>query len=1073
MEQILPIIETKLIPPMVKKSVIRRAPLMKKMRTISQYPLTVIHSGAGYGKSTALSLFLHDYKLNGAWYTITSNDDDLLPFITYIIYSLRKRYQNFGVEVLNFIKTIHRYIRDTEINILNALFIKEISQLPEETILVLDDFHLVDHSFSINQWLEKLVEHLPGHFHLIISSRTRPKWKLLTKWKVSGGLLEIDETEMALSLEEIQTLFEDFYTIQIQAHELNKIYHLTEGWVIAVSLIAEQLKKGISVQSILDYHHSSMEDLFHYLAMEVFSKQSPIVQNFIEQVSVLEEITPAICNEILGIEGSEVLLEQLVERNAFMSKLSSSQQYRFHALFKAAIERKFREEQNHLFRQINEKVAQYYENRFSWELAITHYEKVQNDRAIAYLLEKAAQELLISGKQENLADHLRNLPADTKDHHLSLWYYEGEVQRYLAYYDKAKNCYLHLIELAGQDNNKELMGKAYEGLAKIYLDTIQPGVAERYLHLAIETMEESLGKTHPDTQKLYGLMAENLINSGQAKKAEKWIIKMSTSQSSMSRNNLDARLYLRTGKLEKAKEILTLRLEEQDRTLPQTHRETEILLSYIEASLGNGLEAKQYAQKGIEQGVKYKNLFVEACGWMRLAHAGQLLNDYSPTLTEQCYLTALDLMEKVHISRGKAEPYMGLCLLYSKRGEFERSKQIGQMALYETENVQDVWLSSYIRLSMGIAAFNCEQYEDAKNYFSEAFGYFERCDDPYGLMLCHLWVSFYYHLLEDWETFSEAISRFLQEVQIGNYEFIFSKSTPFGPKDLLAFIPILLKAKDLNVFKPYVHSILQNLGLDDIDSHPGYTLKVGTFGEFQVLLGDQLITDKDWQRMKAKELFQFLLIKRDRWWTKEEIYEQLWPEVPEKNIEQEFKVILNACHKALEPKRKARSSPFYIVRQNNSYRISPRAVLDLDFEQLDHWVQLGLREKQPDKAIPYLLKGLELYQGEFMPGKWDHLSIEGERSRFRTLFLRGSEKLAQTLVQTNQINDAIFWCEKILSIDNTWEEAYRLLMFCHYQKNNRPLALKYYKKCCDILEEEFGVEPMETTKQMYEIVLEG
>ncbi|WAA12956.1 BTAD domain-containing putative transcriptional regulator [Fervidibacillus halotolerans] len=312
-----------------------------------------------------------------------------------------------------------------------------------------------------------------------------------------------------------------------------------------------------------------------------------------------------------------------------------------------------------------------------------------------------------------------------------------------------------------------------------------------------------------------------------------------------------------------------------------------------------------------------------------------------------------------------------------------------------------------------------------------------------------------------------------REIQLGNYDFIFFQKTIYGPRDLQNYIPLFLKGKELGIQTSYIHHLLQQFGYEKLDSHPGYTLKVNTFGTFQLFLGNRQISDKEWQRMKAKELFIFLLVHKNRWWSKEEIYEQLWPHASVNNIDNEFKVILNALNKTLEPKRKARSNSFYIHRAQNQYRMNPKAVIEIDFEQFEQWIYSGLREKSPEKAIPLLLKGLELYKGSFLADIQSNASFSTFKEHFQNLFLRGAEKLAQLYVQTNETDQAIDWCERILTIDKTWEEAYRLLMYCHYQKNNRPLAINYYKKLSKILSEEYGLEPMESTVQMYEMILDA
>ncbi|WAA08765.1 BTAD domain-containing putative transcriptional regulator [Fervidibacillus albus] len=1067
-----PIIDTKLTPPMIKKNWIRRPAIMKRLHRIPEYPLTILRSGAGYGKSSALSLFANDFRGNVCWYTISANDDDILPFILHTVHMIRKRYHLFGDDFLTYFDSLENY-RDVELQMLSSRFIRELEKVNESVILIFDDYHLVDHSFPINQWMKTVIEHLPKNIHIVISSRRKMKWGFITKWKVSGKLLEINDEYFKVSLEETDLLLRDFYNLPLTEQEITSIYMLTEGWIIALSMIAEHLKNGVDLSSILHYHHSSMNDLFDYLVEEVFSKQPVFVQQFLKRAALLEQITANICDEIFDMHNSKAILEQLTEQNAFIYQLNGTNDYRFHSLFKTAVERKLKQEDEHLYVNIHWKSARFYEQKQMWEQAIDHYEKIGDQQAIANLLEKHAKDILNNGKLEYLADRLKNIPDHVKDQSPTLWLYEGEVQRYLSFYDKAKKSYQHTIELVDIKKDWQLAGRAIEGMASIYIDTIQPVIAERYLSEAIHLTEKHLGKNDPSVRKLYGYMIENLVNRGNVTRAEKYVRSGLFPMEQLKINNLDARLYLRSGKLEKAKNILYERLNDHQPSLPQTHRETEVLLAYIESCLGNGEQAKKLSEKGINQGMKLKNPFVEAVGWMRLGHASQI-TDYSQfDDTEQHYLKSLKLMEKIHVSRGKAEPYMGLCLLYGKKNDFERSKKMGQMGLYETEKVNDFWLSSFIYLSLGIAALTNKQMKEAQQFLRQAEQYFQQYHDPYGYTLTQLWMSVYYFQEENWPLFKQSMDLLLREIQIGHYDFIFQKKTLYGPSDLQNFIPLFLKGKELNVQPSYIHHLLLQFGYEKLDSHPGYTLKINTFGSFQLFLGNREITDKDWQRMKAKELFLFLLVHKNRWWSKEEIYEQLWPNAKINNIDNEFKVILNSLNKTLEPNRKARSSSFYILRVQNKYRINPNAVMAIDFEQFDRWIYGGLQEKSPEKAIPLLLKGLKLYKGPFLADIPSDTNFATLREHFRNLFLRGAEKLAQLFVQTNETDRAIDWCERILAVDNAWEEAYRLLMYCHYQKNNRPVAIHYYKKLCTILKKEYGLEPMEATVQMYEMILQA
>ncbi|MFE8700288.1 BTAD domain-containing putative transcriptional regulator [Cytobacillus sp. FJAT-54145] len=1077
MRKPMPVIKTKLIAPKLKDETIRRAKLSKKMKAISNYPLTLVHSGAGYGKSTALSLYVTDEKNKCCWYSISSSDDDIIPFLTYIISSIRTVYPTFGRELSQFIDEMDRYIREEELSTLCSLFINEVLSIEEDITLVFDDFHQVEHSYNVNRWMEKLLEHIPEQLHIIVSSRSRPLWKSLTKMKLSNQLLEITKEDLVLTKEEIELLLTDFYDISIDESQLEQIYKLTEGWVIALGMIAQQIINREDSALFLTESDLSLHDLFDYLVMEVFSKQSPIIQQFLEQTSVLEEMDDEICDTVLGITGSAAMLEQLTEKNIFIQRIGDKQ-YRYHALFREFLEKQLKQNQPRSVEALHERSARYFERIYKWEEALSHYEQIGRFEAAAALLHDYGFAMLESGKLESLDERLKKIPEKEKDLFFTLWFLQGEVLRYRSMYKEAEACYDRAIHGAEKKGNQHEISKALEGKAKIYLDTIQPFNAERLLYQAIELREKSNLSSEEETGKLYRLLAENLINSGQAIKAEKWIKRARSFKANLVDGNLEARLYLRTGRLEQARNILLEarknNISQDKSVLPQSHRETDLLLALIEAIKGNGKYSKTLAQEGIQNGIEIQSPFVEACGWIRLGHAVQLINKYDISLAKKCYETALEIMDRIRVERGKAEPLMGLCILFGSKGEYERAIEAGNIALQETEKVKDLWLSSLITLCMGIASVYSERMVDALAYLNKVERMFTQCNDDFGKMLTYLWKSYCYFLDGSHEEeFNEYMTLFLRQVQIGEYEFIFHNRTIFGPRDLQMFAPLLIDAQKRNIYSHYVTKILQDMGFSELESHPGYTLRIQTLGQFRVWLGEKEVEERGWQRGKAKELLQLFVTNLQQLYPKEEIFQILWPDQDDKSVGRDFKVALNALNNALEPNRKARSNSFFIIRDGASYGLNPNAGIELDTILFEDWMKMGLEEQDREQAIQCLEKGLSLYKGDYLPDRrYDDWCLN-ERERLLVFFLRGAEKLAQLSVRKEDYDKAIYWCQSILDKDRTWEEAYRLLMYCYYRKNNRPFAIKWYQKCCQVLEKELGVTPLEPTRHMYEMIIEA
>ncbi|MUK88469.1 transcriptional regulator [Ornithinibacillus sp. L9] len=1072
----IPIVYSQYRPHPIRESFVRRSQLQKKLSSAPNYTLTLLYAGAGYGKSTALSLFEYDSNLEMCWYSISQNDDDILPFLTKLTHSIKVKYPVFGGVLQKELDALGNFMDTEQIYRLASTFINEILDLKNEVIVILDDFHYVMNSHEIEKWVLFVLEHMPANLHLVISSRNKPKWDVLPTYKIKGDLLEVTQDDLTLSAVEMDYILGEVLQISTTAEDLSKIYQLTEGWAIAFNMLTQQMNDMTSIDSIFQNRYHSLDDLFDYLASEVLVKQSLIIQQFLMQSSVLDILVPDVCDQILQIKGSEELLHGLVEQGLFVSE-AEEHVYRYHALFKAFLESQLMKKYKSEYDTLHRRAGQYFEKKQDLESALYHYRKINSYQKVANILKEYGMILLRAGRLQSLYELLVELPGELKQVYPVLYFYQGEIERYRSMYERAERNYERIISLIPEYDHEHynLIGLAFEGKARIYLDTIQPEQAERFVKQAI-CMREKATAPKEEMAKLYQLMAENLVNFGQAGKAEAWFERAKALNLPIEEGNLQARIYLRTGKLAKAKETLELRKNATNdmEHLPQSHRETEILLSIIQAFMGNAEESKKLASDGIQLGLSIQSPFVEACGWMRMGHAVQLLDHYDIHLAKQCYDTALEIMEKINVSRGKAEPYMGLSILLGKQLEYERAIEIAKKGLSETEKVKDRWLSAIIKLGIIITEIYNHHYDRAIKMIKEVREEFDACGDRYGIMVTAFWRAYIAHEKEDNAVFTKEMELFLREVQTEEYDFFVKRRTTFGPSDLQNIAPMLLKAKKLDVESEIITRFMYELNFDEnLKNHPGYTLVVHTLGHLNVWVGNKKVKKQDWQRGKAKELFELFITNRNKLLAKEEIYQILWPNLDEATANKNFKVSLNALLKVLEPKRKAREDSFFIIRKGSAYGLNPDSVFELDMVNFEQWINHGLEEKDPKRSGEILEKGLSLYQGEFLEDLRFSDWCLTERERLQLIFLRGAEKLAQVNIRLQNYNKSIEWCERILEVDQTWEEAYRLLMYSYYQLNNRPQAIKWYEKCCDVLDTELGVEPMLPTIEMYHLIIES
>lgn len=165
------ILVTKLyVPPPPPKAVLRPR-LMERMNEGLHRKLILISAPAGFGKTTLVSEWLAGCGQAVAWLSLDEGDNDPVRFLTYLVASLQTIADDIGNGVLAAIQTSQPPMAINEF--LLATLVNEIAAVPNEFILVLDDYHLID-SEPIDQALAFLLDHLSSQMRLVIATREDP-----------------------------------------------------------------------------------------------------------------------------------------------------------------------------------------------------------------------------------------------------------------------------------------------------------------------------------------------------------------------------------------------------------------------------------------------------------------------------------------------------------------------------------------------------------------------------------------------------------------------------------------------------------------------------------------------------------------------------------------------------------------------------------------------------------------------------------------------------------------------------------------------------------------------------------
>ena len=1089
------VVQTKITPHPVSPRTFARKRVTQALLEALRYRLTLLQAGAGYGKSTALSVIAESYHPL-IWYQFAEEDNDPLIFLLHLCYATRRALPEIDKLPVAFIEAWEGSrgpLPSAEVldQYLNALS----RGLRQPTLLVLDDAHLIT-SQEIAKAVDRLVGLAPADLHILLAGRMPLQLPNLYRWRAQGEVLALDQTTLAFTSQEINALFTQKYAYELTTEEEEALFAATEGWAIALQLIWQGLRSGASssVADALAHQAASLENLFDVLAKEVVGVQPDDVQAFLKISASLREMTPAACDMLRGTKDSAAMLAYLRRQDLFLVDQSEPEEtvpgggaslsgirYRYHHIFHNFLLQQIPAEQ---LRDWDLRLAGYFVDQQNPDEAIFHLLRARDMAGAAGLLDRYGNQLLSVGRLGTLASYLDALPAEILPQHPALLSQLGDLARLHSRFEEALGWYQQAESLWREQGQGEEIARALRGQARVYLDTVNPNKAESLLLQSIRLTD---GIERRESQaRLYELLAENKLNAGQVEEAERLRQHaLALRTEGPSESQLLYRVLLRTGRLDEARKELEARLEAERRQpvqTPRAHRETLLLLSLLYAFQGLAGEAYQNAQEGTQRGFELNAPYIVAVGYMRQGHAlmlppqdeaGGLPNPQS--ISERYAQARLQFEKSIELSRTLAVPrlrveaFWGLCRVYGYQGDLEPALRVAQEGIEIAAQAGDEWVASLIRLAMGASLTLAARYESAEEWLRRASLGFQECSDPFSLSATRLWLCVGWFRQNEIDRLAQTLPEVLATCRTHGYDYLFTRPSLLGFPDERILVPLLILAREQSWESQYLRRLLRTMGLAQIAIHPGFQLRVATLGAFKTWRGVQEIPAQGWRRAKARQLFQILLTYRDTPLDREQMLEFLWPEMDSASAQRNFKVALNTLNQVLDPERSAGSESAFILREGSTYALRPGADIWLDAQVFSESIRQAeaLLDKDPAQAVPKLEAALRLYQGDYLPDARYETWAAAEQEHLAALFLRTADRLAHLFLLDQRYEDAIKLCQRILSFDNCWERAYRHLMIAFDRLGDHGQVARTYQRCVNALRNELELDPTPETVDLY------
>jgi len=238
-------------------------------------PLTVVSAPAGYGKSVLVSDWSRSLDIPVAWVVLDETESELSQFLAYLLAALDSVYPG-AFEAARY------WLANPDLpspQTIASDLINVIVNVGMPVVLVLDDYHQIDHGSAVHELFDAILKHPPANFHLVLVTRRDPPLAL-TKLKANNQLTE-------LRLSDLQ--FSDVEASQVLCVALGEIPEDTwvrdlqervEGWGAGLRMVALAARHFQNLHRTLGAVPTGLREIQGYLLLHEVIKDLPTERQF-------------------------------------------------------------------------------------------------------------------------------------------------------------------------------------------------------------------------------------------------------------------------------------------------------------------------------------------------------------------------------------------------------------------------------------------------------------------------------------------------------------------------------------------------------------------------------------------------------------------------------------------------------------------------------------------------------------------------------------------------------------------------------------------------------------------------
>jgi LuxR family maltose regulon positive regulatory protein len=357
--------------PQVREGIAERGRLLSRPDLVLPKRLTIVVAPAGYGKTVLFAQWAAKQRRRRVqWLALTPACNDGDRFADHVLRALAGAGDDAG-----------RKAKELPVRRQRPLGAALLSALPDlgatgPTTLVLDDFDALSEPAALDL-CATLIEGAPAWLQFVVIGRADPALPYYREG-LTDDLVELRQSDLAFTAQEAEDLLRRSPGALVRPEHVEQLVALTEGWPVGLQVAAQDLRDQPDASCVVDRLGAAHPAVARYFADHVLSGEPGATRRFLRDTSVLDRMSGALCDFVLGSRQSRRALEELERRSVFTVMTGpGATWFRYHHLFRSVLREELRNQAPSRESALLRRSAEWHREHRDFDAAIYYFAQAE------------------------------------------------------------------------------------------------------------------------------------------------------------------------------------------------------------------------------------------------------------------------------------------------------------------------------------------------------------------------------------------------------------------------------------------------------------------------------------------------------------------------------------------------------------------------------------------------------------------------------------------------------------------------------------------------------------------------